>query len=169
MANIDYEKEILSMQGLIDELKGLRHWNTGIIEEIEKMKVDEPGVNHYEWYKLMKEAFSLKIENRQLEAEIELKLNVLKEFEKKKEEYDEQIQITAPEAKAMIPTLIKEAKDLLPKMNKQVKNVFETAFIRKYENVYRFKGFQNDEELVAFYSALKKALNEIKGTQKGGN
>ena len=171
---LDYDKEIADMEQLIGVLKDMWQVKGRLRNAYLKQAQDytRNGFTTNEDVLTLSDeslvkSYNMAIDVFQLNAEIELKENVLIELKKRAEEDVKQTELTAKQADMNLEDRIKQAKELAAnsKVSKDVREKLTSRFIDPYRKRFKF-GFKDDVEKAAFFKALIQIIEAAENFTK---
>jgi hypothetical protein len=158
---IDYPKKIAEMEGLIQLLKDLKttkaelsqlYLNKGIQTTKDTIETSIDRAQFFEKH------LQCELDIFSLDAEIETKEMILKNYKERSEKDQENMAVMAEKARKEVPDRIKIAKQLSehPKMPHDLKLKLR-GVVNVYQTRYRF-GYKDDEEAAVFLTGLNQLI-----------
>lgn len=162
---IDYEKKIAEMEALIEVLKQLRSTKITLSKnylakaELITDELDNTLETEIVKYEFIEKSLQYGIDVFSLDAEIEMKVMILKNYKERSVKDEENTKQMAEKAKQDVPDRIKRAKQLADhyKMPHDLKLKLR-GVANVYQTRYRF-GYPNDEEAAAFLTGLNTLID----------
>lgn len=169
---IDYDKKIAEMEALIEVLKQLRNTKITLSKkylakaELITDELDNTLETEIIKYEFVEKSLQYGIDVFSLDAEIEMKVMILKNYRERSEKDVENTKQMAEKARQEVPERIKKAKQLSDhyKMPHDLKLKLR-GVVNVYQTRYRF-GYKDDEEAAAFLTGLNTLIDSAENWVK---